>query len=241
MRIDSGPRGPFAPAWLEAMAWRPYLVANYIRLDDLPYMESVGIGVNFMNQVSPRVQLEANAELLERGFHNGAGGSRTITQLDGSTADLGFTLRYAATEDTMLTFSLEHADQSAEGTNSSRESREWTGSVGATKVYRAPRLLRDWGVGSSDDPWTTSLTLSRAQTEFNAPDPSVDPNTKRQEEEFRATFVHSIPLSADFTFLAIVVRESVSSNLPNFECSNTAERILALLARRTTRWLAHPS
>ena len=78
------------------------------------------------------------------------------------------------------------------------------------------------GIGTSNDPWTTSLTLSRGRTKYNAPDPSVDPNTKRQEEEFRATFVHSIPLSSDFTLLAIILRESVSSNLPNFERNNTS-------------------
>ena len=224
-RFDSGPRGPFATAWIESLIWRPYVVGNLIRLDDVPYLESIGLGVNLMNQISPRVQLEANWETVERVFHDGAGGSRTITELDGMATDVGLTLRFAATEDTMLTFSLDLSDQTQDRAKSFRESTEVTGSVGATKVYRGPAILRAWGIGTSTDPWTTSLTLSRSQTEFNAPDPSVDPNTKRQEEEFRASFVHSIPLSDDFTLLAIVLRESVSSNLPNFERSNTAVTI----------------
>ena len=217
-----GRAGLYAPAWLEAASWRPYINGDYIRLDDLPYLEALGLGVNFMNPLTSRILLDANIEHKAREFHDGGGGSQTITELDGNTTDVRLAFRVAAADDVMLTFAIEHSDQTVDGKiNSFRESREWTGSVGATKVYQAPGMLREWGVGAGNDPWTTSLTLSRGRTKYNAPDPSVDPATKRQEEEFRATFVHSVPISADFTLLAIILRESVSSNLPNFERSNT--------------------
>ncbi|MDA0261423.1 MAG: tetratricopeptide repeat protein [Proteobacteria bacterium] len=190
LRVDSGPRGPFAPAWRDGMSWRPYVVANYIRLDDLPYLEAGGLGVNFMSQLSPRFLLDTNLEYMDRNFHDGAGHSQTITELDGSTTDASVALRIAAADDVMLVFSLDHSDQTTDGNaNSFRESREWTGSVGATKTYPGFSKLRDWGLSASNDPWSTSLTVSRGRTKYNAPDPSVDPATKRQEEEFRATFV----------------------------------------------------
>ena len=180
--VESGPRGPFAPAWLEAATWRPYITGDYIRLDDLPYLEAIGLGVNFTDQLAPRFLLDANLEHKAREFHDGAGGSQTIDELDGTTTDARISVRVAATDQVMLTFALAHADQTVDGNqNSFRESREWTGSVGATKVYQSPGKLREWGIGTSNDPWTTSLTLSRGRTKYNAPDPSVDSNTKRQE------------------------------------------------------------
>ena len=162
LNFDSGPRGPFAKGWLEAASWRPYVSGSYIRLDDVPYLEQLGLGINFMDQLSPRVLLDTNIEHSQRQFHDGAGGSRTITELDGSTTDARVAFRFALSDDAQLTLALDHTDQTVSGSgNSFRENHEWTGSVGVTKVYPGPRKLREWGVGTSNDPWTTSLTLAR--------------------------------------------------------------------------------
>ena len=145
LNFDSGPRGPFATGWLEAASWRPYVSGSYIRLDDVPYLEQLGLGVNFMDQLSPRVLLDTNIEHSQRQFHDGAGGSRTITELDGSTTDARVAFRFALSDDAQLTLALDHTDQSVSGSrNSFRENHEWTGSVGVTKVYPGPRKLREW-------------------------------------------------------------------------------------------------
>ena len=156
LNFDTGPRGPFAKGWLEAASCRSYVSGSYIGLDDAPYLKQLGLGVNFMDQLSPRVLLDTSIEHSQRQFHDGAGGSRTITELDGSSPDARGAFRFALSDDAQLTLVLDHSDQTVSGSgNSFRENYEWTGSVSVIKVYPGPRILREWSVGSSSDPWTT--------------------------------------------------------------------------------------
>jgi hypothetical protein len=85
-------------------------------------------------------------------------------------------------------------------------------------VYAAP-----FGLTTQD--WTSSLTGVWQQTSYHEPDPVVDPNEERQDQEWRATFLTSVPITADWSVIATLQRTVVESNFKNFTYTNTAASI----------------
>ena len=92
--MQSGPRLKFPGQKVATATYRPYVLGNLVRLDDLPYQRALGGGLNVANQFSPRLSAEANAQYLERRYSN-AGTRTTATGRDGPETSLEVSGRYA--------------------------------------------------------------------------------------------------------------------------------------------------
>ena len=71
-------------------------------------------------------------------------------------------------------------------------------------------------------PWSLSLSVARILTDYDAADPSVDPDVSREDREWRFGILTTVPVTDTLSFLAQAQRFNVGSNLPNFEYNNWA-------------------
>jgi hypothetical protein len=71
-------------------------------------------------------------------------------------------------------------------------------------------------------PWSLTATMARVVSDYDAPDPGVDPVTARSDREWRYLLVGNVPLNGDVSLFAQAQRSRVDSNLPNFKYNNWA-------------------
>ena len=216
LSVDSGPRGKLMPNTLTNATYRPYVVGNIVRLEDVPYLRSFGAGINLTNQFSSSVSGELNAERLEQSFSNN-GRRGTVTDQDGPQTEVRLRGRYLYSEKVQLNLGATVVDEDAD--RNFEASREYGLSLGATAAY-SPRELVGLPLGGSA-PWVTALTGARNVTDYGAGNPSVDTNVKRFDKEWRLTLVHSVALARDLTLIGTAQRTYVDSNLSNFSYNNS--------------------
>ncbi len=80
-------------------------------------------------------------------------------------------------------------------------------------LYDAPFGLTSW-------PWQVSLGGAYMYRDFMAPDPAVDPATRRNDEEFRISLANDFQFSRDWSVLWQLQYIETISNLPNFTHDN---------------------
>jgi hypothetical protein len=74
----------------------------------------------------------------------------------------------------------------------------------------------------TSQPWTVTASAARLVTDYDGPDPLVDPTTTRHDREWRFGLLGTVPLTDSLSVLAQAQHYIVNSNLPNFEYSNWA-------------------
>ena len=90
-------------------------------------------------------------------------------------------------------------------------------------LYDAPFGITSW-------PWQISLGGGFIYRRYDAPDPAVDPFTRRRDEEYRVSLSNDFQVSRDWSVLWRVQYIDVDSNLPNFTYKNL-QTLIALKKR----------
>lgn len=210
--VTFGPRGRFAPDLVDDVVWRPYVLFDFVGLEDSRYFTAPGVGLNFAWQLNPALTLEANLESKAKTYRNTAR-RPTASLQDGPEHELRFDARYQLASDLALSggvsWRIERADASFNANH------EVGLSAGLTHVFPAPFAL------TAQD-WTASFTGAWVETDYNSPDPTIDPARKRQDSEWRATLLTAVPLTPDWTLIGTLQRTVVDSNFKNFTYTNTA-------------------
>jgi tetratricopeptide (TPR) repeat protein len=215
IELTFGPRGQFFRDGLEGVSYRPYVLVDYVGLEDSLYFYAPGAGINFTKQFTPAFIGEANFQAKDKTYSNTARRPNADDQ-DGPEYETRFDVRYQLTNDIALSGGAFYRSESAELKFHSNDEVGLT--AGVVHVYAAP-----FGLTTQD--WTSSLTGVWQQTSYHEPDPVVDPNEERQDREWRATFLTSVPISADWSVIATLQRTVVESNFKNFTYTNTAASI----------------
>jgi len=57
---------------------------------------------------------------------------------------------------------------------------------------------------------------------YNAANATVDPNRKRQDQEWRWSVTSAVPVTPDWTIVTTFQRSTIDSSLPNFENHSAA-------------------
>lgn len=214
LALQSGPRLKFPGQRLATATYRPYVLGNLVRLDDLPYQRALGAGLSLANQFSPRLSGEAKAQYLDRWYSN-AGTRTTATGRDGPESSYEVSGRYVLMQNLMLNGTAAYSRESAASDFNSN--REFALTLGATAVYKVP-------VEMAMNPslsWTTGLSGARVLTDYDSADASVEENQARYDKEWRLTLVQSVPLTPEWNVVLTLQRITVDSNLPNFEYVNS--------------------
>lgn len=208
----TGPRVRLGDTGPGLMTVRPYGLANIVTLDEARYFNTVGFGIGLTQDFGTRVQGEIGYERREKKFNNTSARPTASDQDSGENIGL-IGVRIRTSEETLLSLGAGISDDNAR--EPFRASRQYSASAGLTYFYD-PRL---W---TTSQPWTANFAVTRLVTDYDAPDPGVDPDVKRHDREWRFGIINNIPVVDTLSMFTQVQRFNVDSNLPNFRYDNWA-------------------
>jgi len=215
IEITSGPRGQFFSEHLEGVTYRPYVLVNYVGLEDTSYFYAPGAGLNFTKQFTPALIGEVNFQAKDKTYYDTARRPTSSLQ-DGPEYEARIDVRYQLTNDVALSGGVFYKAESADASFNSNDEVGVT--AGIVHVYAAPFTL------TAQD-WTSSLSGTWRETNYHQPDIAVDPNDDRHDQEWLATFLTSVPVTPDWSVIGTLQRTVVESNFKNFTYTNWAASI----------------
>jgi hypothetical protein len=212
MEVTTGPRFGLGDSGPGKATLRPYLLANIVGLGDVRYYHSWGGGVGFTQEFGSRVLGEVLLERRDKHFNNSEARPFASDQ-SGEEYSIFVSARVQTSSDTLLTLGVGFSDDQAREVF--QANTQVLGSASFTYFFD-PDLWR------TAQPWAVSLSLARLLTNYEGPDPFVDPTTTREDREWRFGILGTAPVTDSLSVLAQAQRFNVSSNLPNFEYNNWA-------------------
>ena len=218
LQVDTGPRLALLPESLPGTTIRPYVVGNLVTLDWKLLFGAVGVGAELAHQVNERLLLEAEPTLLYREFDNNS----TYPNVDDqSGVEAGIALRahYRLTPELTLRGELSYSNENARREFESNE--EYGIAASLEYTYPAP-----FGI---EVPWTVAFGAGYVWSDYDRPDPGVDPNRERRDEELRLSLLHSFRITNRWSIEAQVQYFDNNSNIRNFERDNFVVLLGALV------------
>ena len=212
VELTGGPRFQLGDTGPGDASWRPYVLANTISLGDARYYSTLGAGIGVSQAVGERAQVDVTLERREKRFRNNAERPFAFERDAGETSGL-VVARLRTSVETVVSVGAGIADDNAR--REYWDSTQLTGFGSFTYLFD-PEF---WPVSQ---PWSLTATMVRVVSDYDAPDPGVDPVTARSDREWRYLLVGNVPLSGDLSLFAQAQRARVDSNLPNFKYNNWA-------------------
>ena len=211
--FTSGPRVPVSADWLADVTVRPYWIGDFVGIHDSRDYWATGAGLDLNKQFDPETIGDVAFEVRDKWFRNSAALS-TNSDRDG----LEYTTRLQAQR--RLTASLTLVGQVAAIADHAKigaqANTEYDFTLGVTYSYIPPVKL-------TEASWVSNLAITRAVIPYDSPDPSVDPNNRRVDHDWRLTFVTTVPLADDWAMVGTLGRTLRASSIPNFSYQdNTA-------------------
>jgi tetratricopeptide (TPR) repeat protein len=210
--IDVGPR--LYPRFVAdgSLSIRPFISASYLTLDGDEYLQQWGGGVNvrkFFEEVS---FFDLTLLASDQDYEDSP--TRPVNSLRSGT----FVEAIARVSHQVLprtrVFALVGLAQ-RDSDAAFETFREAAGWVGVTQVYPAP-------FGLTPYPWGSTLSLGFRRTTYDEPDPTIDPDEKREDDRFDVILTNNIQMSRSLTLVVTLQYSDNNSSLPNFEYDNTA-------------------
>ena len=208
--VTTGPRLAFAPEAIEDMTIRPYGLANIVVLDKERFFHTYGAGVHLAKPFGQKVLTDAGYEFRRKLFRSSSD-RPTADELSGYEHAVNIGGRFAVTENILFNAHLSAVFLSAKKDYNSN--RELAALGGVSIRYDAPFGVTSW-------PWLFSVSGARIITDYDDPDPAVDPGVTRSDKEWRVAVSNNIGLTRDWSIVVQVQYLRADSNLPNFEREN---------------------
>ena len=204
-RIGQGPAGE--EAGLHA---RPYVKIEHVAREDRVWYQGGGVGIGARYRPHDRLDLSGAADTVRR-RHRVHAGNPTAADRDGWVLRARLTGQHALTDalDLRLAAGLARHDLSA------GYERHRTFDLGAGFGY----AFAD-PTGRVDRPWSASVALTRTFSRYDAPDPTIDPNTRRRQRELSAEVSLTVPFGERSAVLLSLGHQQVDASLPNYEHHN---------------------
>jgi hypothetical protein len=184
---------------------RPFVEVDALRADNDALYATFGGGVEYSDTLNDRMNLIAGVKAGYRDYFNGRDG------FDGATGRAHVGLIFAVEEETSLRVSaFAEGDMARDDFN---QNVEVGARLGLTHNY-------DSGFDFTDRLWTLSGYVQGAYREYDAPNPSVDPNRTRNDFDFRAGMAHVFHFTGGWFAQAEADLLLRDSNLRNFDLDN---------------------
>jgi len=194
-----------------AISVRPHVIVNGIMIDDARYSWAYGGGIGLRYEIG-RTVLDATYQLRERSVRNSAA-RPTASDLSGPDHSLVLTGRYTLGSSTLLNWELIGGYNDAE--KDFNANLRYGGMLGLTQQFAAP-----WGLTAGR--WSLVGTVGYTGYEYEAPDPSVDPNVTRRDKEWRASLAQVVPVAQSWSLTLQVEYLKTESNIPNYQYENVS-------------------
>ena len=213
LELRTGPRFSLVSDAFDVIARiHPYALANVVRLDDRQLFRTLGGGIRLTKPISDKLVTEGWYEFRHEDFSNSTvrPNARDFT---GQEHELGLSAELSLSAKTRVGGRAAFIDDNARA----RFNDNWELSMATWLVhdYEAPLAVSSW-------PWTVSLAAERSFKRHAAPDPSIDPLTRRSDREWRLSFSNTVRFSKNWALETQLLYTEVDSKLPNFELKNTA-------------------
>ena len=184
-----GPRILLGRFGLPNASLRPYLVASYSDFAHRPFLDTDGAGLSAFS-VLGRANLNLSVEWRRKGYLN-SDLYPTLSDRDSHALTAQAALRIQLARPLTL-------GMAATATSEDARTRFWTyrdagGSAALTYYFRPP-------FARTAQPWWLSAGILGRHADYDAPDPRIQPDTRRHDDEWRAGVTQSIPLTANLTF-----------------------------------------
>jgi hypothetical protein len=214
-----GPRGRFMPETFDLVSWRPHISFSYVALANSPYYYSYGAGFDFSKQFSPATT--GSLEISTEKRHYRADRERTAArEISGEITEITGSVQHLINSWLRIGGKIGMEITSAESSKNS--SREFTIGVNASVSYDAP-------LNFGAETWSTRFDTTVSDTDYKASDSDVDSSRKRRDREVRFTVTNTIPIDRRWAISATLERTRVSSNILNYDYTNSSVSIGAAL------------
>ena len=214
LETTAGPRSSLATWGLNGFSVRPYVLANYVQLGRDPFFHTYGAGLEASQELRPDLFLKGIYERREKNFENAP--DRTTSRLLNGHDDT-FTLSLAAApfRNHVVTLSGNITGQS---TRVDSYSNLGYGAAVSYQISYAPPV----DLKLAPAPWQTAFILGRTWTNYDGPDPIVDPGATRFDRRWHFGIAQSVAITDDVSINVLLFRDIVSSTLPNYSFNNTS-------------------
>lgn len=225
LSLSTGPQlflGPLLrPNWL----LNPFIAATAVSLDGEDYQDALDLGLKTQRYIGDTVTLGSAVRYSKQHFNDSETRTGASDRSGGGFAinvDLSkiFANKVRAYVD--VGGGVRNAQQAFEARDTVSVA------LGAQKSFALPQPRLDAGLGSGWLPrelmprrWSTDVSLGFDDIDYDAPDPSIQPDTRRQDERTQVrwrntfTFSKSVFASVEFSYT------DNTSSLPNYTYSNT--------------------
>ena len=213
MEATSGPRFRLAGQPGSELRVHPFVLANFVSLGNALDFDTVGVGAELDKAFDhDRLLVGAGYTYRYQNFENSAQ-FPTNSLFTGPVNILGLTTSYRLTDTIQLGVSGYASNQNDQADFNSN----WQYSVtaGVSKQYAAPFKLTDF-------PWIATLAVQGIWSNYQAADPTVDPNTMRRDEELDVIAGNTFGVTQNFSFLLQAQYTNHNSNIPNYRFVDTS-------------------
>ena len=195
------------------LSLRPFVLANAVFLGDSLDFDTFGAGAELDKAFyNDRLLLGVGYTYRYEAFFNSSQ-LPTNSLFTGPVNILGVTSSYQLTNTIQLGLSGYASHQLAQADFNANW--QYSISAGISKEYAAP-------FGLTEFPWVATLSAQGIWTNYQSPDPTVDPFTVRADREFDLTLGNTIGLTRGLSLLLQAQYTNHNSNIPNFRFTDTS-------------------
>jgi hypothetical protein len=208
--LSFGPRLALAPDLLPGVTIKPYVVGGNIWLGGISYLGSAGAGVSASIPVGSRLTLGPEFEWRRADFNTG-----DVVPISSFNSGNWFTTGLSASSPItqQLRLDAKGAYRHGDAQFDFQAFNQWVGE--AALIYSFAPLF-----GGAPRNWNVSPFVRLIRTEFNAPNPAIDPAVAQRDTEWIAGVMLDTPLTKTFGLSTVLQYDHTDSTLPNYRQNN---------------------
>lgn len=214
-----GPRGRFMPETFDLVSLHPYVSFSYVALANSRYYHAFGSGFEFEKKFSPATTGRLKLEFQTRAYRNDVGRA-SARDNSGEYGEVSANVRHQVNSWLLIGGKL--GLETTAAAISENSNREITIGANAIVTYDAP-------IKFGDETWSTSFDTTVSDADYKAIDSDVISSRKRREREVRFTTTTTIPIDRRWALSTTLERTRVSSNILNYDYTNSSVTIGASL------------
>jgi tetratricopeptide (TPR) repeat protein len=213
--LTTGFRFKPAPTDLKDLSIRPHIIANYVGLDGDRYLDTYGFGLDVTMTWSERLASELTFEYRREDY----GPIATLGDTQHQTGDakvVKLRTAYELAANQLLIADLYYRSDAAR--RGYYDYTHYQGVFTYSLTYQAPGQL-------TPRPWTVSPYVGWYSRGYAAPDPTIDPVHKRDDDQVRLGVQNSIPIAEGWSTFQQAEHIWGLSNIPNYDYRDTVVMI----------------
>ena len=199
-----GPKLIVPLAFLNNPIVRPFIAGDYLIVSEDESYYSHGAGFSADIRATEKLNLNLDARVMARE-------NKDASILDGFRNRMTINASYIASETMQIQFSSIVATE--ETKTNIQNNRDYTLNASINKTFKAPfNLIKD--------PLSAGLSFGGSFREYAGPNPTIDPDTTRNDYTIRFSPSLTIPAGETMAILLSAGFTRVDSNVPNSEYDN---------------------